>query len=516
MSNFSPYSNYGYAALVRETTKGVVSNVPNNFFRIVSESISASYANQEINEVAGDRERRIRSIQGQIEVGGDIVIFMEEKFIGHFLTSLFGIPTSQTVIASTSYRHVFEVTDTPVTYTIDLKRADAPWVHRYVGVHISSIEITRSDNGIQATISCMPIKAFQDALVTESVNSGTTLKIDQTSGLHVDDTVMVLRKEDGYTPVKELAITTIDGELQLTTATIDTQIDAGDIVVIKAQATATYTQCDPFQFMNGTAFYTGTDIDNTSEFTIEDFTLTIANEFESKYGSGINEINRYPFDVLTMGYTAEGSFTKFYDSEFFMSKARSGEKFPLRALFSGREAISANSATKASSIWGTNGFKIESATAGKAGNDISVTIVINDTDDLDVSKSGNNILIELANTTASKNTGTLIATAVDALTGIDSTAQGTGAEQFTSAETSVNLGFKSTGTNVVGADASQKPYLQIDFSHTVLGEFAPNNEENNIIPQEVPFLVYKDEQCNDEQKKVWSTRISLFNSISSY
>jgi hypothetical protein len=517
--NFSPYSNYGYASLIKETSEGVVPGIPNQYFRIVSESLSAAFANQEINEIAGDRERRQRSIQGQIEVGGDITIFVEEKMIGHFLRSIMGAPTTQTVIASTSYRHVFEVSNQLKTYTLDLQRADAPWAHRYFGVYFTSIEFTRSDNGIQATIACMPRKVFQEALVTTSANSGTTLLVDQTSGLHADDTILVLQKENGYTTVKELTVTTVDSETQLTVSTIDVQIDVGDIVVIKsvAEASITYNQCDPFQFMNGTVVATGNDIDNTTEFTVEDFSLTIANEVEARYGSGGNEINRYPYDMLTKGYTGEGSFTKYWDSEFFMSKARSNAKFPLRTRFVARNAISANSAQKASSVWGTtNGFKIEASTAGKAGNDIAVTIVINDTDDLAASISGNNVLIELANATASKNTGTLIASAVNALTGVDSTAEGTGAEQFTTAVSSTNLGFKSTGTNVVGADANEKPYLQIDLAHTILGEFSPNNEEDNIIPQEIPYMIFKDNDCENTQNKLWSTRIFLFNSVSSY
>jgi len=351
--NFSPYSNYGYASLLKEATEGVVPGIPSNYFRIVSESLSSSFANQEINEIAGDRERRQRSIQGQIEVGGDIVIFVEEKMIGHFLRSICGAPTTQTVVASTSYRHVFEISDQLKTYTIDMKRADAPWVHRFFGVYFTAIEFVRSDNGIQATISCMPRKVFQEALVTTSANSGTTLLVDQTSGIHADDTILVLQKENGYTTVKELAVTTVDSETQLTVATIDVQIDEGDMVVIKASATANYVQCDPFQFMNGTVFSTGTDIDNTTEFTVEDFTITLANEVEARYGSGANEVNRYPYDMLTKGYTGEGSFTKYWDSEFFMSKARSNEKFPLRARFIGRNAVSANSAVKASSTLGT-------------------------------------------------------------------------------------------------------------------------------------------------------------------
>lgn len=520
MSNFAPYSNFGYASLIKETTEATVPGIPTQYFRIVSESLSATFGNQEINEISGNRERRQRSIQGQNEAGGDITMFVEEKMIGHFLRSIFGAPTTQTVVASTSYRHVFEVSNSPKTYTIDLQRADAPWVHRYFGVFFTTMEFKKEDNGIQVTITCMPRKVFQNARVTTAASSGTTLLMDQTAGIHADDTILVLDKADGFTTIATLTVTTVDSATQLTVSTIGVQLDVNDIVVISADTVvdSDYVQNDPFQFMNGTQFLTGADIDNTTEVKLEDFSLTLAGEVEPRYGSGPNESDRFPYDMPIKGYTAEGSMTKFYDSERYLDIARKNAKFPLRTLFWGAAAISANSAVAAYSNWGAtaNGFRITAATAGKAGNDINVTIVVNTIDDLAVSESGNNVLISLANTTASENTGTLIAAAVNALTIVNATAEGTGAETFTAAESNVNLGFRSTNTNVVGVDASQKPYLQIDFSSAILGEFSPNNEEDNIIPQEIPFTVYKDTDSTNNQRKNWSTRVFLYNSISAY
>lgn len=82
----------------------------------------------------------------------------------------------------------------------------------------------------------------------------------------------------------------------------------------------------------------------------------------------------------------------------------------------GETAIEANSAVAASSTWGSGtGFIVTAATAGKAGNDINVTLVVGSTDTLSATQTGNNIVVNLANATASKNTGTLIAAAIDAL-----------------------------------------------------------------------------------------------------
>jgi hypothetical protein len=86
--------------------------------------------------------------------------------IGHFLRGLFGAPTTQTLTALTSFRHIFEVTNTPKTYTFDIKPADAPWVHRYYGVQITGLSFEENDNKIKCKASLQPRKAFINAKVT--------------------------------------------------------------------------------------------------------------------------------------------------------------------------------------------------------------------------------------------------------------------------------------------------------------------------------------------------------------
>lgn len=517
MANFAPYSNYGYFALKKEANANTAV-LPDVYQKITSESLQAAFNIQPINEIAGDRERFIKSIQGTIEMSGDVEFFVEEKLIGHWLTGVFGVAEDD--LADTDiYRHIWYVQDEGKTYTFDVQPGNAPWVHRYFGVRIMSMNFTKEDNGIMCTASCMPTKAFLLAKVTVAVNSGTTLTLDQTEGLTTDDTIIVLQKENGFTTVKELDISSINSATELTTSTIDVQIDVGDIVVIK-RATVTessYTQCQPFQFANGTVISEGSDIDNTTAITKEDYEITFTNDLEARFGSGATEASRYPFEVLTKGYNATGSMTRFYNSELNLSRLRGNEKVAVRYKFMGLEAIAANSAQKASSTWGTtNGFKIEASTAGVAGNDINVRIVINSTDTLAATKSGNDITIALANTTASNNTGTLIAAAVNALSGVDATAEGTGAEEFTTAADVVNLGAKGTGTDVVGLDANQKPYLQVDFANVRYNPFSINNEEDNIIPEEVTFQAYKDQSCGDTKQRGWSTRVTLVNGVASY
>lgn len=515
MPNFSPYANFGSLSIKKESTAGTAV-IPDTWLGILAESVVPNFNIVPVQTIAGERERNVRSVPGQIEISGDVEFYVEPKTVGHFLRALFGAPTTQTLTAATAFRHGFEVSNTPLTYTIDIQPADAPWVHRFYGVQISKLSFSHQDNLIKCTATLMPRKAFVNSRVLADVAAGTALTLDQTAGLVAGDSILIVQKEDGYTTVQERIIASITNDTSLeVTVAFNAQVDTDDVVVIKRQ-TASYDQNLELTWLGGTEISTGDDVDNVSSEDFESFNVDFTNETEQRWFAGKEESARYPGDVLTKGYVAEGNIGKFYDSESKLDKARKNDKLGLRLLFQGQTAIEANAAVKASSIWGAtaNGFKVEASTAGKAGNDINVTLVIAADDNLAASMSGNNILVELANTTAAKNTGTLIAAAVNALAGVDGTAEGTGAEQFTAAEANANLGFKSSGTNVAGRDASEKPYLQIDLADVRLNAFFPNASEDNILQQEMPFTAYKD--SIGQQKKDWSTRLFLVNDVSAY
>lgn len=512
MPNFSPYADYGYLAVKAEAAAGTPLT-PDTFIGFLSESVVPNFAISPVQVISGERERNIRSVPGKVEISGDVDFYVEPKTIGHFLRALFGAPTTQILTASVAFRHGFTVTDTPKTYTVDIAPADAPWVHRFYGTYINKLALGQADNIIKCTAGLAPTKAFISSRVTTAAASGTTLLVDQTAGLTADDTILVIDKDDGFTTIKELAITSVDSATQLTVATIDVQLDIDDIVVIKRQ-TPVYDQDLEFTWFGGMSLYTGDDVDNVTAEDVEDYSLEFMNETDPRWFGGIDESARYPGDILVKGYSAKGQISKFYDSESKLDKARKNEKIALRFLMKGDTAIEANVAVKASSTWGAAGFKVEAEAAGKAGNDINVTIVIAADDTLAVSKSGNNILISLANTTASKNTGTLIAAAIDALSGVAGTAVGAGTTQFTAAEANANLGFRGTGTDVVGRDASEMPYLEVDMSNARIDAYFPSASEDDILQEEMPFTVYMD--TVGQQKKVWSTRVFLTNDVASY
>lgn len=88
MSNFSPYADYGYISIIPEVTAGTPIT-PTNYLRYISDSMETSFGTTNVMEIAGSRERNIRSVANQIELGGDVEFYVESKMIGHFLRGLF-------------------------------------------------------------------------------------------------------------------------------------------------------------------------------------------------------------------------------------------------------------------------------------------------------------------------------------------------------------------------------------------------------------------------------------------
>jgi len=515
MPNFSPYANFGYCSIIKEDTAGTPI-IPTNFLRIVNDSIEPVFNNSAIQEIQWSRERNIRSVPWKIEISWDIEFYVETKQIGHFLRWLFWAPTTNIMTAWTSFAHLFKVSDTALTYTIDIKKADSPWIYRYFWCIISWLNFEEDENKIKCTASVMPRKAFIDAKITTSVNSWTTLALSQTSWLTTSDTILILDKDDWFITLKELTITSIDSETQLTVSTIDVQLDVKDLVVIK-KSTATYDQNKVLTFLGWSQLYTGDDIDNTTAVNKESFMLNYQNEVEAKYFGWFEEVSRYPWDVLLKWYTATWQIDKFYDTQSNIDKMIQNEKFWLRVIMQGETAIESNSVVKASSVWGTtaNGFKVEASTGWKAWNDFNITLIIADDDTLAATLSWNNIVVSLANTTASNNTWTLIAAVVNALSWVDGTAEWTWVEEFTTAIDNQNLWFYIWQTNVIWRDASEKPYIQFDNACSKIDPYFIGWSEDDILMEEIPLTFYKDTETLINPKK-WSSKVLLVNWVSSY
>lgn len=366
MSNFSPYADLGYIAIIKESVAGTAVT-PTNFVRLSGQSLEVNYGSTDVMEIAGTRERAIRSVPNRVELGGDVEFYVESKQIGHFLRSLFGAPTTQTLTSNVAYRHGYTVGATPLTYTVDICLAGSPWAYRYVGVMITNLKFEVEDNMIKCTATLMPRKAFINARVTTAVSSGTALAVDQTAGLTTSDTILIIDKTDGYTTKATLTISSVGSDTALTTSTIGTSLAVDDIVVIRKAQTITYDQDRLFTFLGGSALYSGANIDNTSLITKEAVEIEYKNDAEAKWLSGLEESSRLPGDVITKGFTSTGLVTKFYDSQSNIDKMRKNDKIGFRWLMQGETALEANSAVAAYSEWGTsNGFRVTAATAGKA------------------------------------------------------------------------------------------------------------------------------------------------------
>ena len=509
--NANSYSKKGYLALKKESTANTPVQ-PDTFIELLDENIQTQYNIQPIDSVAGDRSQRLRSVKDKIIIEGSITVYLDANTIGYFLEGVLGNATTTTLTAATMFQHVFTPQDTLVTYTMDCKKADSDFVYRYAGVVIKKIAFSQSDNKIQATLDVVAQSSFTSARVTTDASSGTTLAVDQTKGITTDDTIIVLDKDDHSTSLKELTITTVDSELQLTTDTIDVALEDGDIVVIK-KGTASYDLADNMIWIGGSDYYIGSKatnpIDNTSAIDAEDYTMEVENDVEARHSAvGVNFADRFPTNILLKSIRCGGSFTKFFETIEYMEELRNNQKIGTRML-SQDAVLDDNSAVAATATIGSGGdgtVTITATTAGRAGEDYNVTIEVASDDTLAATIDGKNITVSLANTTASKNTATLVAGVIDALTGIGAAASGTGATEFAiAAADKVNL-----GDVISGRDALEKESLQISFAQTKYGVFGDDVTADDIINEEVPFEAESDNNDNELCKVV------LRNSISSY
>ena len=171
-------------------------------------------------------------------------------------------------------------------------------------------------------------------------------------------------------------------------------------------------------------------------------------------------------------------------------------------------AIDTNSAQAACLTFGTaNGVVLITASvASETSNNLNVTIINNNIDTLAATKSGNNITVKRANSTTTSNTATLVASAINALTGVTSGAGGTGASEVALAS-KTNLG---SGAYQKGRDANEKELLRIDFPDARFQPFGQNISEDNIVQEEISFIGVLDTVSDV------STKVLLRNNISTY
>lgn len=502
----NPYSKLGYLAIGKQSADQTAVK-PSVYLELLTESLIVNWNQQALMPIAGSIEANRRNVNDKVTVSGTITVNLDSKTIGYLLTNFFGLPSTATIQAGKVYEHVFTPQESVPSYTFDIRLAGDSLVKRYIGVKISQLEISQADNKMQATLTVMATRAFTEARVTNATTSATKFHLDQTSGLTVSDVIEFRDAADPTTVNATASISTVSSENTLVVGSA-ASASVGDIVTIR-RSTPSYTLGRDLIFIGGAKYCDGIDINNAETVNdTEDAGYTFRRDSEERHAlTGINQIDRFPSKVLLKGFTAEGNFRHFYASPKFSERTRRGAQTGLRTKIFGA-AIDTNSAQAAVLQIGSgaSGVRATASVASETSNNLNVVIIANTVDSLVASKDGNNITVKLASTTTTSNTATLVAAAINALSGVSAAASGAGTGQVS---TLVKTNFGS-GTNRRGRDANEKELLRIDFPRAVFKPFGQNLAEDAIVNEEISFTAFRDTVSGA------STKVLLRNAVSSY
>lgn len=502
----APYSRLSYIAWKKEVTPGTAL-YPDVFGELVEESVKVPWTTGKIGTIANNRSKNLRNYKTAVDApSGELTFLVEPKNIGYFFTGALAEAVDSTLSASESYQHDFEPGDTLKSFTIDIPVAGKNYLRRLFGAYIESLDFSIEDNKLQVTTGVKALGAFTNARVTLAASSGTALKVDQTSGLTISDTIIVIDKDNEDTELAEYTIAAIVDETTLTVSTIGVSLEVGDIVVIKRQ-TPTYSLSKELIFMGGADayFYQGANAmqNLAAKSNLEDFSLKIMNELEVRHSArGADVIDRMPYKILTKGFAVEGSFKNFHPNPQMIDALRQNEQLGLRVNFLG-QALDTNSAAAAAATIETDGTDTLSVTvdaAGEAGNDYAIKIV-QGTSTLSAAISGKLITVTLDADTAD-NTTSLVAAVINALSGVACTSTGT--DHVTVTDNPDKIEFAG------GRDANEVELLRFDLPDIRLKPFDPNNGADNIVDEEISFTAFED--VNDERE----IKVRLRNVVADY
>lgn len=506
MSLATTYAKLGYLILKKEATEATPL-FPDTLIELLSESIVTNWDFTPSNTIAGNRSMNLRPIKNRVgPATGSIEILVEPKTLGHFLTGVFGEATDSTLEALLSFQHDFQPQTTLKTYTMDIKIAGENYVERYFGVTIESVEFSIDENKVKLTINVQAQKVFTNARVTVAASSGTALKLDQTSGLTTNDTILILDKDNPDTVLDTLTITTVTDENTLVVSTIVGTLKVDDIAVIQKQ-TLTADLGNEFIFSGGAqaSIANGANgIQNLAAFTnVEDLTVTITNEVEPRWtATGNDVVDRMPSEMLIKGVTVEGSFNQFHRNPEFLDILREMEQTTLRFEWLG-DALASNAAAAATGQIETDGsdtITVAVDAAGEPGNDFAIVFTDGNAS-LSATLSGKLITVNL-DTVAANNTTTLVVAVIDALSGVSTADSGT--DLVTVVDNAAKIFFGS------GRDANEIEKLRIDLPNVRLQPFNANLTGDDVVNEEISFTAFRD--VNDSRE----IQVRLRNSVSDY
>jgi hypothetical protein len=499
MSEATSYSKLGYLMLKKESTAGTAV-YPDTPIEILSESIVVNWDFTSVAQIAGKRSMDIRPALNQVgPFEGTIEFYVEPRQHGNFLNAVFGEDSVTTLSASESYQHDYEPQNTLVSYTMDIKMAGENYVTRYFGVRAKKITYTKDENKIKAAFDITAQRVFQNARVTTAVSSGTSLDLDQTSGLTTSDTILVLDATAPSTTLATLTITSVDSETDLTVSTISASLDADDIVVIQARTldTEDYEQSNELIFAGGADVYISNGANAiqalSAKTNVEDFEISIENEIEARWAAtGTDVVDRMPSAMLLKGVRVTGKFNQFHTTPEFLDMLRENEQVGLRFNFFGN-TLDSNSAASATGTIESDGAGTVTVTvdsAGEAGNDYAIIVEQGTSAGAATASLSGKLITLTLSTTASNNAVATIATTIDALSGVSATSSSTGNVTTTDNPDKIEFGN--------GRDANERELLRFDFPNVRLNVFNANLSADDIINEEIPFTAYWDE--NDERE----------------
>jgi len=503
----NPFSRLGYLAIGEETTAGTPVK-PSVYAELISEDVVAQYGRQPVTGISGKRDAKLRSVHDKITVEGSITFCVEPNTVGHFLQMVLGAPTTSTIASGKVYQHVFEPATTLKSYTMDIKKAGETHVRRVFGAYVDQVEINQQDNKIMCTVAIKALGIFDHARLTSDEPIGSTgYDVDQTKGLTTSDILEVRSKTAQTANIMTHSVVSASLETSVLVDSKGVAATAGDLLFIQS-STPTYKLSDNLIWIGGSTYGVRAEddnynaIDNITEVDAEDWGVTIANTLEERHTArGVNLADRFPAAIWAKDFTAEGNFSHYYSTPEFIDDMRQKGKVATRIRHYGR-TIDTNSAVSATLTIGTEpgAVVVTADTAGESGNDFNVTITTNSSDTLQAEKTGNNILVKLANATAGNNRADDVAGVIDALSGLSATG--------VSGTVSVAILGKTNLTG--GRDANEKDQLRVDFPNTLYRPFADNLSEEDLINEEIEYDAYF-----DETESV-TARVVLRNGITSY
>lgn len=214
---------------------------------------------------------------------------------------------------------------------------------RYFGVRFTGLDaIGQADNVLTAGVGVMAQGIFRHAKVTAVTSSGAgakTITVDQSLGLVAADTIKLYRPGTGFldfsaASTKTHTVGTVPTSTTFTVTNLETSTAVGDLIVLSPQ-TATYNIEKEFSWIGGSEITIGADVDNLASENIEDFTISILNEYKSRHAAqGADFQDRLPSAILQKGCTGGGSFKLHYTDEDFVKLLRlnTAQALELRAI----------------------------------------------------------------------------------------------------------------------------------------------------------------------------------------